>query len=109
MLLSPFNHLCGKGIEFRNKQKNIIHNTHIDKNNNELNIDFFWKRHTFDYDARLRDLDGIWVYDVTDKKFYRSNIFAELQQLINQVLKEKNAQKPELTAKDNPTKHQKKR
>lgn len=43
MLLSPFNHLCGKGIEFRNKQKNIIHNTHIDKNNNELNIDFFGK------------------------------------------------------------------
>ena len=43
MLLSPFNHLCGKGIEFRNKQKNIIHNTHIEKNNNELNIDFFGK------------------------------------------------------------------
>ena len=55
----------------------------IDNQNKNIVCNLNWKRYLFDFDARYRDLNLIFVFDHSTKTFLTSDIFITAATIVN--------------------------
>ena len=63
----------------KNKKYNVI----IDDQNERIVCNLNWKRYLFDFDARYRDQNLIFVFDHSTRTFLTSDIFIKAATIVN--------------------------
>ena len=72
-----------KGFEFQDTKKKKIYHVIIDNKNKNIVCNLNWKQNLFDFDARYRDQNLIFLFDHSTKTFLTSDIFIKAATIVN--------------------------
>ena len=84
-IFSPYSQFSHTGFEFKNDAEKLRYTCSIDPRKENI-MNFNWNRYEFDFDSYLRDLNLIFVYDEQNGYYRTSNIFEEINEIINKQL-----------------------
>ena len=70
-------------MSFKIPKKKKTYHVIIDNKNKNIVCNLNWKRHLFDFDARYRDQNLIFLFDHSTKTFLTSDIFIKAATIVN--------------------------
>ena len=82
-IFSPYTQFKNKGFEFHDIKKTKKHPIFIDDQNKNIVYNLNWKRYLFNFDARYRDQNLIFVFDQSTRTFSTSDIFIKAATIVN--------------------------
>ena len=85
-IFSPYSQFLYTGFEFKNDAKKLRYMCSIDPKKENIIMNLNWNRYEFNFDSYLRDLNLIFVYDTQNIYYRTSNIFEEINEIINKQL-----------------------
>ena len=85
-IFSPYLQFLHTGFEFKNDAEKTRYTCFIDPKKENIIMNLNWNRYEFNFDSYLRDLNLIFVYDTQNIYYCTSNIFEEINEIINKQL-----------------------
>ena len=83
-IFSPYTQFKNKGFEFQDIKKTKKYCVVIDDQNKNNVFHLNWKQYLFDFDARYRDLNLIFVFNQSIRTFLTSDIFTKAATIVNE-------------------------
>ena len=79
----PYTQFKNKVIEFEDIKKTKKYRVVIDDQNKNIFCNLNWKQYLFDFDARYRDVNLIFVFNQSTRAFLISDIFIKAATIVN--------------------------
>ena len=85
-IFSPQSQFSQTGFQFKNDAEKLRYTCSIDPKKETIIMNLNWNRYQFNFGSYLRDLNLIFLYDEQNGYYRTSNIFEEINEIIDKQL-----------------------